>query len=304
MAVDIENLRAVVVTGLKEYLGCLVIKSNQNAHMPDYPYVTYTVTTVATENNGTYGEWEDGVARKGVNTVWSITARSNDSVESVTLASKAREWLEYAGTTYLNDNDVIVQAVTSISNRDNVLTSDYEYANGFDCFFWCSDEIDISGIETIEVAVIDSTEVSKENYADIIADLNRKLDEAYADLENIRVALAMKGVAVTSETPTSEFPELIGELAGGVVDTELDEKSTNAVQNKVITAVFQEQTEQIQTLREDIENKDHNTLTNLDGADQHPIKAIKGLTAKLDGKIEEIPALSNLEIEQIINSFT
>lgn len=301
--VDIELLRTVVVKGLREYIGCPVIRSNQNAEPPDYPYAVYTITTVATENNGTYGEWEDGIARKGVNTVWSITVRSNDSVESVTLASKAREWLDYAGTTYLNDNGVIVQAVTSITNRDNVLTSDYEYANGFDCFFWGSDEIDISGIETIEVAVIDSAEVTKENYADIIADLNRKLDEAYADLENIRVALAMKGVNVTPETPTSEFPQLIGELAGGIVDTELDEKSTNAVQNKVITAVIQEQNAQIETLQEDIANKDHSTLTNLGGADQHPIKAIKGLTAKLDDKIEEIPALSNIEIEQLLNSF-
>lgn len=288
--VDIELLRTVVVKGLREYIGCPVIRSNQNAEPPNYPYAVYTITTVATENNGTYGEWEDGIARKGVNTVWSITVRSNDSVESVTLASKAREWLDYAGTTYLNDNGVIVQAVTSITNRDNVLTSDYEYANGFDCFFWGTDEIDISGIETIEVAVIDSAEVSEESYADIIADLNRRLDEANADFENIRNAIASKGIPITEETPTSEYADLIGQITGGITDTELSDRSTNPVQNKVITAA--------------LNNFDHNKLVNRDGTDQHPIKAITGLEGKLDDKIEEIPAMSNLDIERIINSFT
>lgn len=288
--VDIESLRTVVAKGLKEYVGCPFIRSNQNAAPPDYPYGVYTITTVATENNGTYGEWEDGIARKGVNTVWSITIRSNDSAESVMLANKAREWLDYAGTTHLNDNGVIVQAVTSITNRDSVLTSDYEYANGFDCFFWCSDEVDISGIETIEVAVIDSAEVREENYVDIIADLNRRLDEANADFENIRNAIASKGIPITDETPTSEYAVLIGQITGGITDTELSDKSTNPVQNKVITAA--------------LNNFDHNKLVNRDGTDQHPIKAITGLEGKLEDKIEEIPALSNIDIERIINSFT
>lgn len=143
--VDIESLTNVVQAGLEKYLGCPVIRSNQaDAEIPKYPYAVYTITTVATQNNGTYGEWEDGFARKPVNTIWSITVRSNKNAESVMLANKAREFLDYAGTTYLNDNDVIVQSVTAVTNRDNVLTIDYEHANGFDCFFWCNDTIEIS----------------------------------------------------------------------------------------------------------------------------------------------------------------
>lgn len=140
--VDIKSLRKTVIDGLEKYLGCKVIRSNQNAHLPKYPYGSCTVTTVATENNGTYGEYEDGISRKPVKTVISFTFRSDDDLESVTLANKAREWLDYVGTVYLNDNDVIVESVTSISNRDNVLTVDYEHANGFDCFFWGFDEVE------------------------------------------------------------------------------------------------------------------------------------------------------------------
>lgn len=288
--VDIELLQTTVVGELEKYIGCEVWQSNQNYKSPKYPYVTYTITTVASENNGTYGEWEDGIARKGVNTVWSITAHAEDSAQSVTIANKAREWLEYVGSTYLNDNGVIVQAVTSITNRDNVLTSGYEYCNGFDCFFWCYDTIDISSIETIETTIIDGAEVTEESYADIIAELNRKLNEANADFENIRYAIQSKGIAITDETPTSEYANLIGQITGGVTDAELSETSTNPVQNKVIT--------------EALNNIDHSKLTNRDADDQHPIKAITGLATKLDSKVEEIPAMSNLDIERIISSFT
>lgn len=148
--VDFENLRTTVVRGLKNYLNCPVIRNNQDAEPPAYPYVSYTVTTVMSENRGTYGKCADGVARKPVTQTWSITAQSNKDYESVMLANKAREWLDYVGTTYLNDNDVIVQSCTSVTNRDNVLTVGYEYKNGFDCFFWCYDEASDGDIEKIE----------------------------------------------------------------------------------------------------------------------------------------------------------
>lgn len=132
-------------------------------------------------------------------------------------------------------------------------------------------------------------EIKPEDYEDIITELNRKLDEANADFENIRNAIAEKGISIDETTPTSLYAEKIGEITGGVTDTALSETSTNPVQNKVITSA--------------LKNLDHSKLKNLDVIDQHPIKAIKGLTTELNEKIEEIPTLSNREIENIINSF-
>lgn len=139
--IDYKNLRRTVKKGLEQYLGCPVIRKNQNAEIPSYPYVSYTIITPMSENNGTYGEYKDGTARKPVTQTWSITAQSDDNTESLALANKAREWLDYVGTSYLNENNVIVQTVTKVSNRDNVLTVDYEFKNGFDCSFWCLDEV-------------------------------------------------------------------------------------------------------------------------------------------------------------------
>lgn len=158
--IDINNMRKPIVTGLKKYLGCPVVRSNQNAEMPVYPFVSYTITTLMSENKGTYGEYEDGKARKPVIQTWSITAQSDDSMESITLANKAREWLDYAGTTYLNDNGVIVQSVSGVTNRDNVLTVGYEYKNGFDCFLWGFDEIGRE-VETIEQVSLNNGEINE-----------------------------------------------------------------------------------------------------------------------------------------------
>ena len=149
--VNYENLRSTVVKGLRAYLGCPVIRNNQNAEPPPYPYLSYTVTTLMSENKGTYGKYDDGFARKPVISIWSITAQSDDNIESVTLANKAREWLDYVGTVALNDNEVIVQSVGAVTNRDNVLSVEYEYKNGFDVSFWLYDEIQEPETETIEI---------------------------------------------------------------------------------------------------------------------------------------------------------
>lgn len=140
--INTEGLRKTVVIGLKSYLDCEIVRSNQTAKMPKYPYVGYNITTHASENKGTYAEWEEeGKAVKPVVQTWSITAKSDNYSKAVELANKAHDWLDYYGTQYLNDNDVIVQSVGSVSDRSNLITNEYEYAYGFDCFFSVQDEI-------------------------------------------------------------------------------------------------------------------------------------------------------------------
>ena len=154
--IDNENLRLKVVKGLKDYLQVPVIRGNQNAEPPSYPYIAFTVTTLSSENKGTYGEYDDGIDRKPTNQTWSISALSDNENEALTLAGKAHDWLDHIGRTYLSDNHIIIQSVTSVTSRDNVLTIEYEYKKGFDVVFWLYDEIEnpIDLIGTIETAQI------------------------------------------------------------------------------------------------------------------------------------------------------
>lgn len=160
--IDYDRMRETIVTGLKKYLGCPVIKSNSNGKTPDYPYVIYTVITPLSENKGTYAEYEDGTKRKPYTQTWSITVLSEDDTECLMLGCKAREWLDEAGRIYLNDNDVIVQSVGSIGNRDNLLTSEYEYRKGFDVVFWLYDTIEGTAESTEYIESVDIGDVSEE----------------------------------------------------------------------------------------------------------------------------------------------
>lgn len=154
--IDYENIRIKICKGLREYLGCPVIRSNQNAPVEDafretqeeqqenvktYPYVSYTITRLMDENAGTYGVYSDGMERKPFTQTWSISVLSNDDSECVMLALKAREWFDRAGNTYFSDNDIVIQSVGSVTNRDNFLTAEYEYRKGFDITVYLFDEI-------------------------------------------------------------------------------------------------------------------------------------------------------------------
>lgn len=153
-----NNLRLTVCEGLKKYLGIPIMRTGQNAEPPDYPYLSYTVTTLESANNGTWGEYKDGIDRIPVKQTWSITVQSDKEDESIELACKAREYLDNVGTQYLNDRDVIVQSVTNITNRDNLITIDYEYRNGFDAVFYMFDETE-RPID--EIGVIESVTLNK-----------------------------------------------------------------------------------------------------------------------------------------------
>ena len=177
--INTETIKTTVVTGLGIYCGVPVIRSNQNELPPVYPYLVFTVITPESENNGTFGEYEDGIDRRPSSQGWSISAVADTHSESLRLASKAKDWLDRVGTTYLNDRGVICQETTAVTNRDSFLTVEYEYRNGFDATFWTLSEIesdDADGPGEIRSVVInggtadydDSSESAEGDYEKLI----------------------------------------------------------------------------------------------------------------------------------------
>lgn len=137
-----KELTTAIPKGLKEYLGVLVIRGNQTAPAPAYPYGTYNVTTIAGANHGTWQQHDDGKDRKLVRSIWSFSWLSDDWDESVELAIKAKEWFEHTGRTWLSEQGITVQSVTEVTNRDNMLTVEYERKNGFDVVLYVYDEVE------------------------------------------------------------------------------------------------------------------------------------------------------------------
>ena len=154
---DLKHIRTTLFTGLSEYLGIKMIRSDQTGPAPAYPYGTGKATTPAAANNGTWQQHEDGIDRLLVRSIWSLSFLSGDYDESVMLASKAREWLTHTGRTWLSENGIIVQSTTDIANRDNILTVDYESKHGFDVVFYVYDEAEnpsatAGTIESVNIA--------------------------------------------------------------------------------------------------------------------------------------------------------
>ena len=179
--INYRQIETIITEGLKAHLGCEVIMANQNSPAPDYPYVSYTVTTPKVANNGTYGEWEDGVKRKEVKQIWSFTVQAETDTESKVLALSASDYFDEIGNLYLSDFNIAVQSIGNITCRDNLITIGYEYRNGFDVTFALTDEIatiedDTPIYEVIEKAIIEESVEVERNIEDLNDILEERLD--------------------------------------------------------------------------------------------------------------------------------
>lgn len=156
---DFRQPEIVIVEGLKEYLStdyrpCEVVRANQVAKIPAYPYVSYSVTTPMHEYRGGYSKAEDGTLYRSFLQTWSFTVQSDEQEEAINLAFKMHAYFSAVCLTAFADKGITVRRVRDISTRDNLLTIQYEYRNGLDVTFGllCSikpdEQIDSGTIET------------------------------------------------------------------------------------------------------------------------------------------------------------
>lgn len=140
--IEFEELRKNVVSGLSKHLGCTVIRGNQTSEIPRFPFLSYNITTYRTKNGGTYGIYDDGKQRIPTKQIWSLTVNSDNYNECANLVNKAYDWLENVGTTFLKDKKIIVESLTNITDRSNILTYEYIYIQGFDITFYLLNEVE------------------------------------------------------------------------------------------------------------------------------------------------------------------
>lgn len=164
--IDYDKLSISIVKSIKDALKVQVIRANQNAEPPKYPYIAYTITTLMKTNNGTYGELIENINgeniityRKEFQQIWSFTVLSDNDLQSKELAFKLYDYLDKVGTINLVDNEVVVQRIGNIMNRDNLLTIGYEYRNGFDVTFAFMNEVKYADDEIIEHAIITESQI-------------------------------------------------------------------------------------------------------------------------------------------------
>ena len=163
--INFRQTEKAIVDGLQSRISeagitCPVIRANQTAPIPPYPYVSYTVTQPIVSDSKGYSEAKDKTRFKTLSQVWSITVQSKDDEEALNIAMIAYDWFSIEGNTYLSDNNIVVQRVMNVTTRDNLLSIEYEYRKGFDIFFDLVHEI--SQTEEQASGYIETVEFSKE----------------------------------------------------------------------------------------------------------------------------------------------
>lgn len=138
--IDHRQNEIVIVDSLKSYLTtkerpCQVIRQNQVAEVPAYPYVSYSVTTALAEHKGMFSEAEDKTLYKDATQTWSFTVQSDDQDEAMALAMKIYDFFSATGVTHLADHGISVRRVRDITTRDNLISIEYEYRKGLDVTF-------------------------------------------------------------------------------------------------------------------------------------------------------------------------
>lgn len=163
--VDFRQNEVTVTDGLQSWLkskgfNCPVIMANQAVPTPQYPYLSYTVTTPVVSNTKGYSVAEDGTRYKPLVQIWSFTVQSGDDIEAMNIALEAYDWFALSGNTYLSDNRIVAQRVGNITNRDNLLSIEYEYRRGFDVEFLLMREI--SKTDSEQSGYIESAPITHE----------------------------------------------------------------------------------------------------------------------------------------------
>lgn len=160
--VEQKQINKTIVNGLKQACGCEVIRANQTSTLPKYPFLSFNIITPLKIKGGTYSEYED-MKEKEITQVWSFTVQSDSDMEALALAYTAHEWLEDTGTLQLSESGIVARKISDISNRDNLVSVDYEYRKGFDATFALLSRIDISKQENIVEHINISHETEEQN---------------------------------------------------------------------------------------------------------------------------------------------
>lgn len=161
--VDIRDLTNIIIKGIYNHLGKILVPINDLQPKEPYPYLTYNFTSIYIpfEGQGNYThklitslddrfehDIEETIELQPTATL-SINGYSEDVNEAYEAAKEIMNWFKHRGYQYLADNDIVVVDVTTVMNRTIHIVDHYEFRFGFDVIIRFSDVID-RRVETIE----------------------------------------------------------------------------------------------------------------------------------------------------------
>ena len=142
----IRTIRNEIVKGLYGFTGCQVVATDNPNRKPDYPFISYKITTLNqdTRDNGAFSSYfvvsDDPNFRYDLQEdveiqpymVFSFNVYSDDLLEAQELAMECWEWFKLNGRQALKNVNCVPVDIGSVQDRTVHLVDFYEYKQGFD----------------------------------------------------------------------------------------------------------------------------------------------------------------------------
>lgn len=140
-----QALKNKIIKGLNEYMGCNIVPTDTAARKPEYPYLSYKITSPI-ENSGGFSlinklvpseseafDYDIEVVRQEqAHFSLSVNAYSMDDDEACGFAIKAADWFKFMGYEYLISCNIVIVNVGNVGDRTAQIVDDYERRYGFD----------------------------------------------------------------------------------------------------------------------------------------------------------------------------
>lgn len=143
---SIKTIRNKVVSCLYKYLEVPVVMLEQTENKPPYPFVGYKFTAtnisdgtlgvhtadIVPSTNKKFESDIEEVVYYQPQVRLSITAYSEDDIDTEETIKKAYDWFKHVGYYDLQDINTVVVKVSDITPRNTLIVGDYERKSGFD----------------------------------------------------------------------------------------------------------------------------------------------------------------------------
>lgn len=155
---SVTEVLADIISELKKHLNKPVIRSDQDAPIPEYPYISIKDIVPFIPAQGSpvvmFDEDEEKQIATSTPTMSiSVTGYSKRFDDVSELILKAHDWFSFVGYEELKEIGFVVVRTESVMNRDSLLIDDYERKRGFDVLlrFVHRQEKDANFIESVEL---------------------------------------------------------------------------------------------------------------------------------------------------------
>lgn len=153
---DYTLLAKLMIEKIQEHMQLTLIESDSTGPAPDFPFVTYSVTSPFISVT------TDIVESEVFECVVSLTVHDSSKLMVLGLANRLNKLFRQFGIrNTFKEKKIVIVSLSAVQSRDNFLTYDYERLAGFDIRFRIKDSFVDDTKESIENITLQEEETNE-----------------------------------------------------------------------------------------------------------------------------------------------